>query len=71
MSVKIKEVKKGSIAYRAGMRAGDTLLSINGNEIMDVLDYRFHTLDTTLKAELVNSEGKALLKHFEKTRMPI
>ena len=41
MSVIIKSVEKGSPAYKAGIRSGDTLLSIDGNEIVDVLDYRF------------------------------
>lgn len=40
--VKITEVEDGSRAYRAGLRAGDVLLSINNNEVNDVLDYRFY-----------------------------
>lgn len=42
MSVKIKSVKKNSSAYRAGIISGDVLLNIDGNEICDVLDYRFY-----------------------------
>ena len=41
MSVVIKSVLKGSAAYKTGARENDVLLSLNGNEIMDVLDYRF------------------------------
>ena len=40
--VKIEAVRKGSLADRAGIAASDTLIAINGNEIHDVLDYRFH-----------------------------
>ena len=40
--VKITQVESGSRAERAGVREGDVLLSINGNEICDVLDYRFY-----------------------------
>ena len=40
--VKITEVEHRSHADRAGLVAGDTLVSINGNEINDVLDYRFY-----------------------------
>jgi S1-C subfamily serine protease len=36
--VKITEVEHRSHADRAGLLAGDVLISINGNEINDVLD---------------------------------
>ncbi len=44
--VKITEVALGSRAYKVGVRAGDALISINGNEINDVLDYRFYLTET-------------------------
>ncbi len=40
--VRITEVVPHSRAERAGVRSGDFLLSINGEEIRDVLDYRFY-----------------------------
>ena len=40
--VKITDVEHRSHAERAGILSGDTLLCINGNEINDVLDYRFY-----------------------------
>lgn len=40
--VKIDFVKEGGIAARHGIKAEDYLISINGEEIRDVLDYRFH-----------------------------
>ena len=40
--VKITDVEHRSHAERAGILPGDTLLYINGNEINDVLDYRFY-----------------------------
>lgn len=40
--VKICEVENGSRAFRKGVIAGDTLISINNNPINDVLDYRFY-----------------------------
>ena len=40
--VAITDVLPKSRAERAGIRAGDILISINGKEINDVLDYRFH-----------------------------
>ena len=46
--VLITGVEFGSRAYRAGLEVGDKLLTINGNEINDVLDYRFYLADTRL-----------------------
>ena len=48
--VKITLVERGSRADKAGILPGDTLVSINGNEICDVLDYRFYL--TERKVEL-------------------
>ena len=45
--VKITEVDIGSLAARRGILAGDTLISINGNEITDVLDYRFYLAENS------------------------
>ena len=40
--VKITDIAPCGRAARAGVRAGDVLIAINGNEISDVLDYRFY-----------------------------
>ena len=40
--VHITSVEKHSHAAAEGIRADDILLAINGNEINDVLDYRFY-----------------------------
>lgn len=57
MSVKIKSVLRHSPADRAGIPAGGTLLSIDGNEIVDVLDYRFYQLDSNLELKFVDTSG--------------
>ena len=44
--VEITEVHGHSRAEKAGVRAGDILLSINGKAIADVLDYRFYLADS-------------------------
>ena len=48
MAVRIKSVNKGSAAEKLGLRAGDTLLSADGNEINDMLDYQFYTSGPSL-----------------------
>ncbi|MBE6644344.1 MAG: DUF512 domain-containing protein [Ruminococcaceae bacterium] len=40
--VEITNVENRSRAERCGILSGDVLISINGNEICDVLDYRFY-----------------------------
>lgn len=42
MAVHIKSVDIGSPAEKAGLSAGSTILSIDGNEINDMLDYEFY-----------------------------
>ena len=44
MAVRISGVEKGSPADKAGLKAGETLVSINGKGIADVLDYRVYML---------------------------
>ena len=66
MSVTVKSVIKGSPAYKTGICSGDTLVSIDGNEIMDVLDYRFYQNNDRLTLEFVNSKGKVKTKKVRK-----
>ena len=55
--VTVTAVDEGSPAARARLHAGDKLLSINGREIDDVLDYRFFIPDTRLKLVVETPEG--------------
>ena len=41
-----------SPAEKAGIRSGDAILSVNGNEINDVLDYQFYTSEVALSLEV-------------------
>ena len=52
MAVKIYSVTKGSYADKAGIKSGETLVSINSNEIVDVLDYRFYQVNRQLSLEI-------------------
>ncbi|HOJ48645.1 MAG TPA: DUF512 domain-containing protein [Bacillota bacterium] len=60
--VEIVSVDKNSYADKAGVRAGDKLVSVNGNDINDVLDYRFYITDKRLKLVVErNGERKTVL----------
>lgn len=52
MPVKIESVTPRSPAAKAGIKAGEILVAINGNKINDALDYGFYTYDNTLSLEL-------------------
>ena len=54
--VKILAVLPRSIAEKAGIRGGDVLVSINQNEIRDVLDYRFYLTDTNVSVTLFRGD---------------
>ena len=58
MSVMISGVEDKSPAKKAGINSGDLLISLNGNEIMDVLDYRFYQNNERITVEIINSKGK-------------
>lgn len=58
MSVIISDIEKGSPADKAGIKSGSTLLRLNGEDIMDVLDYRFYQNNTRITAEIIDETGK-------------
>ncbi len=58
MSVCIFGVAEGSPAARAGIKKGEKVLSINGNAICDVLDFRFWQMDSRLTVTLEDENGK-------------
>lgn len=51
MPVEITNVLKHSPAHRARIKSGDTLISINGNKINDVLDYMYYSAYDKLEVE--------------------
>ncbi len=58
MSVKICGVEKGSIAAKKRIYAGYRLISINGNEICDFLDYQFYLTEPKLRLEIETLSGR-------------
>jgi NifB/MoaA-like Fe-S oxidoreductase len=57
LMIKITNVLCNSLAKKAGVLSGDVLLTINGNEINDVLDYRFYLTETTVTLECLRGDA--------------
>lgn len=67
MALKILKLDPDKQAYEAGLREGDTLLSINGYELSDVLDLESYSSDFELNIEYRDADGalKELTIHRE------
>jgi putative radical SAM enzyme (TIGR03279 family) len=57
----VAEVEKGGLADRLGLRTGDRLLAINGHDLRDVIDYRFHAADEWLELEIERDGNRLAL----------
>ncbi|NIM04765.1 MAG: DUF512 domain-containing protein [Armatimonadetes bacterium] len=62
----VAQVKKGSLAWQAGVRKGDHLLAINGVRPRDYIDYRYRIARESLNLKLRRPKGGNLLVHLEK-----
>lgn len=51
MSILITSVTNGSAAYKAGVREGDRLVSLNGHGIRDVIDYMYYAAEINVRIE--------------------
>ena len=62
----IEDVVLGSIADELGVDPGDTLVSINGKVVKDVIDYRYLNADEILKVVIVKKNGDEWELEIEK-----
>ncbi len=62
----IKEVYPDSIAEELEIEAGDSLLSINGNDIEDVFDYRYLIKDDYIEVLIRKADGEEWLLEIDK-----
>ncbi len=63
--LKIESVEPGSYAAEIGLDAGDQLISINGHEINDLIDYHLHVEPQQLVLEVLRRmmrSGNLILK---------
>ena len=58
MRQKIKSIAPGSPASRTRLKVGDSVETINGHEILDVLDYKYYTCDPKLLIEVQTPKGR-------------
>ncbi len=66
MSAKIKTVHENSIAEELGLEPGDEILSVNGEDIHDVLDYRYLMSDEIIEMQVRTVQGEVVDLDFEK-----
>jgi putative radical SAM enzyme (TIGR03279 family) len=66
LAVKIAGTAPRSPAERLGIKAGWLLLEINGNEINDILDYRFYSTARSLKLAFEDESGARVAKSMKK-----
>jgi putative radical SAM enzyme (TIGR03279 family) len=65
-SAEVNSVIPGSIAEEAGIEKGDCILSINNENISDVFDYRFLTINEELNLEIRKMNGEIWEVEIEK-----
>lgn len=61
----INKIDKNSPAERCGLKTGDVIISINGEEISDVFDYRYNILFPHLTIEILR-DGEPLTIEIDK-----
>ncbi len=62
----IKGVEKNSYADKSGIRAGDELLSINNEKVLDYIDYAFFMGEERLTLEIRTKDGKTRTVKIQK-----
>lgn len=66
MNTKICKILKDSIAEELGIEVGDKIISINGNQIKDIIDYRFLMADEYVEVEIEKSDKQQWILEIEK-----
>jgi putative radical SAM enzyme (TIGR03279 family) len=64
--LKVQRVHPSGAAARLGIRAGDAIVTINGHEIHDVIDYKFHSADERISLAVSAPEGPQRTITFRK-----
>lgn len=62
----IEKVIKDSIAYDLGLEVGDEILSINGQEIKDIIDYKYIITEEYIELNIKKLNGEVISFEIEK-----
>ena len=62
----ISKVYKDSIADEIGIEVGDILLSVNGEKVEDIIQYKFLISDEYIELEIQKKNGRVYLYEIEK-----
>ncbi len=62
----ISKIEEKSIAARLGICPGDSLISVNGESIEDVFDYRYRIMTTKLNVEIRKKDGTEVTYDIKK-----
>ena len=63
---KIRSVEEGGIAWEMGIEPGDKLLTVNGQEIEDIFDYRYYIEEEELLLLIEKADGEQWELEIEK-----
>ena len=58
MKNQIAKILPGSIAEEIELEVGDRLISINGNAVIDIIDYKFLITDELICIEIEKADGE-------------
>ena len=64
--MKIIDIQPDSLAEELGLRIGDQLLRINGEQVKDIIDYRFHFSTDTIEMVIWRDGTREKIPRFEK-----
>ena len=62
----VENIIKGSIADEIGLEPGDEILSINGNKIVDIIDYKYQISDEYITLEIKSIDGEIVTVEIDK-----
>ncbi len=64
--LEVEAVLEEGIAAEVGIEAGDRLLSVNGNLLRDIIDYKYHVAEERLEINVLKRDGSLLQVEIEK-----
>lgn len=63
----ISKVEEGSVAFNAGIRPGHSVLSVDGYELNDIIDWRWYTSEESICLDCLDSNGTPYTVELERT----